>query len=136
MSPAEIKGASILLAEDNDINALLACTVLEQSGARVAHVRNGAEAIAPGGSELAQGTARVSTSCSRISTCPTSTGWKRRAALGRFIRPIVALPPTLSPRMATSILGRDDYLAKPFEKAALAAARTHREVVRFPQTVT
>ena len=49
MSPAEIKGASILLAEDNDINALLACTVLEQSGARVARVRNGAEAIAPGG---------------------------------------------------------------------------------------
>ena len=32
--------------------------------------------------------------------------------------------------------GRDDYLAKPFEKADLAAARTHREVVRFPQTVT
>ncbi len=39
-SPARIaaKGASILLAEDNDINALLACTVLEKSGARVVRV--------------------------------------------------------------------------------------------------
>ena len=37
---------SVLLAEDNDINALLARTVLENSGIRLVHVGNGAEAIA------------------------------------------------------------------------------------------
>ncbi len=51
---AEGRGASILLAEDNDINALLACTVLEKSGARVVRVRNGAEAIAKARNELTQ----------------------------------------------------------------------------------
>ena len=36
------KGLSILLAEDNDINALLARTVLQKAGASVVHARNGA----------------------------------------------------------------------------------------------
>ena len=49
---SEGKGASILLAEDNDINALLACSVLEKSGARVVRVRNGSEAIAKVRNEL------------------------------------------------------------------------------------
>ena len=40
--PARADGVSVLLAEDNDINALLARTVLEKSGARVERVRNGA----------------------------------------------------------------------------------------------
>ena len=52
------QGLSILLAEDNDINALLACTVLEKSGARVVRVRNGAEAIAKARAELGQGNGR------------------------------------------------------------------------------
>ena len=49
---------SILLAEDNDINALLACTVLEKCGARVVRVRNGAEAIAKARAELGRGTGK------------------------------------------------------------------------------
>jgi CheY-like chemotaxis protein len=36
---------SVLLAEDNDINALLARTVLEKCGARVVRARNGIDAI-------------------------------------------------------------------------------------------
>ena len=51
---ASASGLSILLAEDNDINALLACTVLEKSGARVVRVRNGAEAIAKAGTALGE----------------------------------------------------------------------------------
>ncbi|MET0688862.1 MAG: hypothetical protein ABWY38_06665 [Methyloceanibacter sp.] len=39
-------GLSVLLAEDNDINALLARTVLEKAGARVVRARNGADAVA------------------------------------------------------------------------------------------
>ncbi|ODS01078.1 hypothetical protein AUC68_11895 [Methyloceanibacter methanicus] len=38
-------GLAILLAEDNDINALLARTVLEKAGATVSHARDGADAI-------------------------------------------------------------------------------------------
>ena len=49
------QGASILLAEDNDINALLASTVLEKSGARVVRARNGVEAVAKARNELSQG---------------------------------------------------------------------------------
>jgi CheY-like chemotaxis protein len=52
------KGLSILLAEDNDINALLVCTVLEKSGARVVRVRNGAEAIAKAGAALGEANGR------------------------------------------------------------------------------
>jgi CheY-like chemotaxis protein len=52
---AESVGASILLAEDNDINALLASTVLEKSGERVVRARNGAEAVAKARNELSQG---------------------------------------------------------------------------------
>jgi PleD family two-component response regulator len=46
---------SVLLAEDNDINALLARTVLEKSGAQVVHARDGAEAIGKARAALAQG---------------------------------------------------------------------------------
>lgn len=52
---AESAGASVLLAEDNDINALLASTVLEKSGAHVTRARNGAEAVAKARNELTQG---------------------------------------------------------------------------------
>ncbi len=56
-------GLCVLLAEDNDINALLACTVLEKSGARVVRARDGAEAIAKARSERTDDKAKVSTLC-------------------------------------------------------------------------
>ena len=82
-SRAAARGLSILLAEDNDINALLACTVLEKSGARVVRVRNGAEAIAKAGAALGEANGRASTSSSWTSTCRTWTGSRRRDASGR-----------------------------------------------------
>ena len=42
---ADATQISVLLAEDNDINALLARSVLEKSGMRVQRVQNGSEAI-------------------------------------------------------------------------------------------
>ena len=41
-----MKGAHVLLAEDNDINALLAMRMVEAAGADVVRVQNGREAIA------------------------------------------------------------------------------------------
>lgn len=44
--PAATGGANVLLAEDNEINALAARKQLERMGARVSRARNGAEAVA------------------------------------------------------------------------------------------
>jgi CheY-like chemotaxis protein len=51
---ADGDGHLVLLAEDNDINSLLASTVLEKSGVRVVRARNGTEALAKARKQLAQ----------------------------------------------------------------------------------
>jgi CheY-like chemotaxis protein len=132
-SQAAAKGASILLAEDNDINALLACTVLEKSGARVVRVRNGAEAVAKARNELNQGTGKGFDLVLMDIHMPDMDGVEAarrikalypedaRPAEGR--PPIVALTANAFAEDRASYLeaGLDDYLAKPFEKADLAA---------------
>ncbi len=128
---AESVGASILLAEDNDINALLASTVLEKSGARVVRARNGAEAVAKARNELSQGKGfdlvlmdihmpdmdGVEAARRIRELYPEAA----RAGAGR--PPIVALTANAfaEDRAAYLAAGLDDYLAKPFEKTDLAA---------------
>ncbi|HZP10348.1 ATP-binding protein [Methyloceanibacter sp.] len=123
-------GVSILLAEDNDINALLASTVLEKSGARVVRARNGAEAVAKARNELAQGKGfdlvfmdihmpdmdGVEAAGRIRELYPDGS----RAGQGR--PPIVALTANAfaEDRAAYLAAGLDDYLAKPFEAADLA----------------
>jgi signal transduction histidine kinase/CheY-like chemotaxis protein len=133
MSLAEITGASILLAEDNDINALLACTVLEKSGARVVRVRNGAEAVARAGSELAQGNGKGFDLVLMDIRMPDIDGVEAarriRALYPDDARPAAGRPPIVAltanafaeDRAVYLEAGLDDYLAKPFEKADLAA---------------
>jgi signal transduction histidine kinase/AmiR/NasT family two-component response regulator len=133
MSLAEVTGASILLAEDNDINALLACTVLEKSGARVVRVRNGAEAIARAGSELAQGSGKGFDLVLMDIHMPDIDGMEAarriRALYPDDARPAAGRPPIVAltanafaeDRAVYLEAGLDDYLAKPFEKADLAA---------------
>jgi signal transduction histidine kinase/CheY-like chemotaxis protein len=133
MSLAEITGASILLAEDNDINALLACTVLEKSGARVVRVRNGAEAVARAGSELAQGNGKGFDLVLMDIRMPDIDGMEAarriRALYPDDARPAAGRPPIVAltanafaeDRAVYLEAGLDDYLAKPFEKADLAA---------------
>lgn len=126
-----MKHISVLLAEDNDINALLASTILEKDGARVVRVKNGRDAIAEviktrtnghpfdivlmdihmpdmDGVEAARGIRLL---------YPEHT----RPAAGR--PPIVALTANAfaEDRAAYLAAGLDDYLAKPFESADLAA---------------
>jgi len=133
LSLAEVKGASILLAEDNDINALLACTVLEKSGARVVRVRSGAEAIARARNELAQGNGRGFDLVLMDIHMPDLDGVEAarriRALYPQDARPAAGRPPIVAltanafaeDRNAYLEAGLDDYLAKPFEKADLAA---------------
>lgn len=122
---------SILLAEDNDINALLASNVLEKSGARVIRARNGAEAVARARNALAQGKGfdlvfmdihmpdmdGVEAAGRIRELYPDSS----RAGHGR--PPIVALTANAfaEDRAAYLAAGLDDYLAKPFEASDLAA---------------
>jgi CheY-like chemotaxis protein len=47
----------VQLAEDNDINALLARTVLTKAGATVTHARDGEDAVAKAKTPLGPGTA-------------------------------------------------------------------------------
>ena len=133
ISLAEGKGASILLAEDNDINALLACTVLEKSGARVVRVRSGAEAIARAGNELAQGNGKGFDLVLMDIHMPDIDGVEAarriRALYPEDARPAEERPPIVAltanafaeDRDVYLKAGLDDYLAKPFEKADLAA---------------
>jgi CheY-like chemotaxis protein len=128
----EGKGLSVLLAEDNDINALLACTVLEKSGARVVRVRNGAEAIAKARTELGRSDGRGFDMILMDIHMPDMDGIEaaRRirslypddAAPADGRPPIVALTANAfaEDRDAYLEAGLDDYLAKPFEKADLA----------------
>jgi CheY-like chemotaxis protein len=133
LSLAEFKGASILLAEDNDINALLACTMLEKSGARVVRVRNGAEAIARAGNEIAPGNGKGFDLVLMDIHMPDIDGVEAarriRALYPEDARPAEERPPIVAltanafaeDRNVYLEAGLDDYLAKPFEKADLAA---------------
>ncbi|MEM7191961.1 MAG: ATP-binding protein, partial [Pseudomonadota bacterium] len=122
-------GLSILLAEDNEINALLAHTVLNQAGAMVTRVRDGTEAIA-----------KVEDAHKRHEDfdlilmdihMPEMDGIESAASIRALYPnaaepssgrpPIVALTANALPEDRASYLeaGLDDYLAKPFEKRDL-----------------
>jgi len=130
---ASASGLSILLAEDNDINALLACTVLEKSGARVVRVRNGAEAIAKAGTALGEANGQGFDLIFMDIHMPDMDGIEAarriRALYPDAARPAEGRPPIVAltanafadDRAAYLEAGLDDYLAKPFEKADLAA---------------
>ena len=132
-SQAEGKGLSILLAEDNDINALLACAVLEKSGARVVRVRNGAEAIAKARTELSQANGQGFDLVFMDIHMPDMDGIEAARRIRELYPadaspadgrpPIVALTANAfaEDRAAYLEAGLDDYLAKPFEKTDLAA---------------
>ena len=121
----------ILLAEDNDINALLASTVLEKSGARVVRARNGAEAVAKARNELSQGNGfdLVFMDIHMPDMDGVEAAQRIRELYPDEARPGAGRPPIVAltanafaeDRAAYLAAGLDDYLAKPFEKGDLAA---------------
>ena len=128
---AEGAGSLILLAEDNDINALLASTVLEKSGARVVRARNGAEAVAKARNELSQGNGfdLVFMDIHMPDMDGVEAAQRIRELYPDEARPGADRPPIVAltanafaeDRAAYLAAGLDDYLAKPFEKGDLAA---------------
>ena len=130
---AGAKGLTILLAEDNDINALLARAVLEKSGAAVVRTRNGAEAVAKAREALAGAKGTGFDFVLMDIHMPDMEGVEAarriRALYPDYARPGAGRPPIVAltanafaeDRAAYLEAGLDDYLAKPFEKADLAA---------------
>jgi CheY-like chemotaxis protein len=131
--PDKAAGAFILLAEDNDINALLATTVLEKSGARVVRARNGAEAVAKARNAMTESGGNGFDLVFMDIHMPDMDGveaarhirglYPDGALPGAGRPPVVALTANAfaEDRAAYIAAGLDDYLAKPFEKADLAA---------------
>ncbi|MEG6508207.1 ATP-binding protein [Methyloligella sp. 2.7D] len=123
---------SVLLAEDNDINALLARTVLEKSGAHVVRAVNGAEAIEKAKHALDRPEGGFDLILMDIHM-PDMDGVEAAGHIRDLYpdgaRPGLTRPPIAAltanafaeDRKAYLAAGLDDYLAKPFDKADLVS---------------
>jgi len=117
--------ARILLAEDNDINALLAVRMVESTGAEVIRVHNGREAV-EAVAALPEG--QMVDLVLMDVHMPEMDGLSAAGAIKSLVRwqkteslapPIVALTANAFPEDRQKCLraGMDDYLAKPFERS-------------------
>ncbi|ODA67906.1 Signal transduction histidine-protein kinase BarA [Methyloligella halotolerans] len=118
---------TVLLAEDNEINALLAKSVLEKAGASVRRASNGREAIELAHQALDDGGAGFDMVLMDIHM-PEMDGieaaGRLRALYDEDAKPGAGRPPIVAltanafaeDRAAYLEAGLDDYLAKPFEK--------------------
>ena len=121
----ERRRSRILLAEDNDINALLAARMVEAAGADVVRVQNGREAIeSVVGASAAEmyDLILMDVHMPEIDGLSATTAIKalnRWRETGRRPPPVVALTANAFPEDRQRCLraGMDDYLAKPFERS-------------------
>ncbi len=116
---------TVLLAEDNAINALLATRMLEREGYAVTLVTDGRSAVAAVENALATDEALFDLILMDI-FMPQMDGVEATAAIkrlceGRQCPPVIALTANAfaEDRKRYLELGLDDYLAKPFDRAAL-----------------
>lgn len=122
------KKANVLVAEDNDINALLATRILEKSGCKVTRVRNGREAVEKAARAVISDAKRYDIIFMDI-FMPELDGLDAASEIRSLYAantstphpPIVALTANAfsEDRERYLAAGMDDYLAKPFEIAAL-----------------
>ena len=118
----------VLLAEDNDINALLARAMLEKAGCQVSHVRNGVAAVDAFRAALGDPASASFDLILMDIHMPDMDGIEATQAIkaigGAAERPpVIALTANAFPEDREQYLdaGLDDYLAKPFEKDELEA---------------
>ena len=133
---ARLKGSQnrplhILLAEDNDINALLATRLLEREGCSVERARSGDEAISSAVRSMAGDAQRFDLILMDI-FMPRIDGVEAARAIRRIAAaagtgddrgpPIIAVTANAyrEDRERYLAAGMDDYLAKPFDAQALA----------------
>jgi PAS domain S-box-containing protein len=122
---------SVLLVEDNDINALLARRMLEKAGCRVQHCGNGSEAVEAFQRVLA-GADRPYDVVLMDAHMPVLDGLDATRAIKALYAareggtasapPIIAVTANAfdEDRRRCLAAGMDDYLAKPFDREALA----------------
>jgi PAS domain S-box-containing protein len=119
----------VLLAEDNEINSLLARRVLEKSGYAYAAVTNGVEAVAFV-KQVLRGAAEPVDLILMDIFMPQLDGMEAaRAIRDLYAASPVAAPPIVAltanafaeDRQRYLEAGMDDYLAKPFDRAGLEA---------------
>ncbi len=121
---------NILVAEDNSINALLATRVLEKCGCNVTLVSNGREAVEAVAASMMPDTARYDVIFMDI-FMPELDGLEAAGEIKRLFAaedgvlhaPVIALTANAfaEDRERYLAAGMDDYLAKPFDVAALQA---------------
>ncbi len=122
----------VLLAEDNEINALLARKVVERSGGEVHWVKNGREAVAAIRAAIEDQGAMYDVVLMDIfmpevdgleATAQIKTLFEARGPGVPACPPIVALTANAFPEDRARYLaaGMDAYLAKPFDKSDLEA---------------
>jgi two-component system, sensor histidine kinase and response regulator len=129
-SSSPYRSRTILLVEDNDINALLARRVGERTGCTMHHAKSGPEAVAICAEMLAD---RVDPPIDLVLMdihMPEMDGFEATrlirqtyAAAGRSAPPVAALTANAFPEDRRRCLdeGLDDFLAKPFERRELEA---------------
>ncbi|MEZ5817811.1 MAG: ATP-binding protein [Hyphomicrobiaceae bacterium] len=122
------RGRRVLLVEDNEINALLACRMTEKAGCVVLHAPNGPAALALCEDLLAAGDSLdlvlMDIHMPEMDGFETTRRARRLfAARGRAAPPIVALTANAfaEDRKRCLEAGLDDYLAKPFDRSELEA---------------
>ena len=122
-------GRSILLVEDNDINALLACRVSERAGCTVLHAKSGALALAQCEAQMSNGGAGFDLVLMDIHM-PDMDGFETTNRMKRLysggghrVPPIVALTANAFAEDRKRCLesGLDDFLAKPFDRSEMEA---------------
>ena len=120
-----VKPLQILLAEDNDVNALLACALLERAGHDVCHVANGrqaVEALAGAADEQSFDVVLMDMHMPEMDGLEATRLIRasEKNAGGRRV-PIVALTANAfeEDREACIAAGMDDYLSKPVEPEVL-----------------
>lgn len=124
----------VLVAEDNEINALLATRTLERLGCRVTWARDGRQALSHVEDSLA-GKGGDFDLCLLDIRMPRLDGLATARAIraaetesgGGARLPLIAVSANVSPadRAAALDAGMDDCLAKPFERAAIARWLEH-----------
>lgn len=127
---ASQRHARVLLAEDNDINALLALKVLEKSGCSAVHVKDGKAACNAVAECLARGGAGFDLVLMDIFMPELDGVEATRKILGLYAEQQDAAPPPIIALTANAYpedkqryfdAGMSDYLAKPFDRLALEA---------------
>ena len=123
---AAARDAQVLLAEDDDVNALIAIAYLERIGVQVERVADGRMAVIK-----ALRTARRPDLVLMDCRMPAMDGYaatrairEREAALGLSALPVVALTATVTDddRRSCVEAGMSDFVSKPFTMEELAAA--------------